>query len=1051
MLILALCIALLNVNAIYAQSNDTEVQDIQTDMENIGNYNEELEDAAINQESQETTLSQSSEEVTDEDGPKEMADSASSKETDNSDDCTDTTDNSDKTSKTSEEEKTEYSAAGGESSSNPSGAIYVRADGMSSVNFAQLKEAGVTDIFLNYHAFRSSQYTNALNKFLQDSQDNGIRVSVWVQAFYKDGQWIDRTNEQNKNEFLIEIENYLADDRIGGVHLDYIRYPGTASNRAGAEGTESITNFVAQVYQHVKAINPNALVSAALMPEGVANAEYYGQDYSKLAEHLDVLVPMIYRGNYKQTVDWVATATRYIVDQANGTPVWVAVLSYYSDGNLARLPTGLLLADIEAALGNGASGYAIFRHGLIEESFYNVMAGKEAAADVTYSLKQITDAARRLKSFVDNNQRLPNTLEITNGYYLSMSEFLYLMSQATVQLNTGNNANIALKRIAPASDPMGDNLTENLDKTEYQHLAQKVIDFMDKNQQAPNFGRVDEGKLKYESMVYTYSKILDFHDRNQRLPNFVTLNDTNDVAAARGVNNSYPINNPPSSDNGNNTPPQNDDSQDDDNGDESSNDNPTSFSPSSIKEAASRVNSFINENQRLPQYVTINGSQIAIYDFMYLMSQASIQLNTGNQSQINPKDIGSAPNSSGTIRTGDLVRADYLDLAQRLVSYMDNHGRIPNFATVPQGTISSEGLVSVFARILNFHNQNNRLPNFISLTNSVNQIQPATTGSQPAPNPEPDEPDEPEPGNPGVKFTLSQIQDAANRVLSFTQSNKRLPNFVTINNQQVAMSDFLHLLSKEIVQSNTGDSTNIPHKEVNPANGPIGDKLSGSLTKTEYVEIAQRVLSFIEDNGLAPNFASSSRGRIRYESLIYMFAKIARHQHQNSGVLPNSVSLDDDFLKNVVVDTTYLSATRNCQVNHSSIVNLANSLISGKNSTWSQAEAIFNWVRYQVGYSFYYNTRHGAVGTLSTRSGNCVDQAHVLIALSRAAGIPARYVHGNCTFSSGARYGHVWGELLIDGRWVIADPSSVRNSLGVINSWNRNTATIHNRYAELPF
>ncbi|MDD3455098.1 MAG: transglutaminase family protein, partial [Methanobacteriales archaeon] len=94
--------------------------------------------------------------------------------------------------------------------------------------------------------------------------------------------------------------------------------------------------------------------------------------------------------------------------------------------------------------------------------------------------------------------------------------------------------------------------------------------------------------------------------------------------------------------------------------------------------------------------------------------------------------------------------------------------------------------------------------------------------------------------------------------------------------------------------------------------------------------------------------------------------------------------------------------------------------------------------------------RYGAVGTLKYRTANCCDHAHLVVALARAAGLPARYVHGICTFSSGT-YGHVWAELYVDGKWYSADATSSRNSLGVINSWNTATATILGTYASLPF
>jgi transglutaminase-like putative cysteine protease len=74
-----------------------------------------------------------------------------------------------------------------------------------------------------------------------------------------------------------------------------------------------------------------------------------------------------------------------------------------------------------------------------------------------------------------------------------------------------------------------------------------------------------------------------------------------------------------------------------------------------------------------------------------------------------------------------------------------------------------------------------------------------------------------------------------------------------------------------------------------------------------------------------------------------------------------------------------------------------------------------------------------------------------LIALSRAAGIPARYVNGVCQFNSGTWYGHVWAQLYVNGKWYNADAISLNNQFGVINNWNTNSWTLKGIYSELPF
>ena len=83
----------------------------------------------------------------------------------------------------------------------------------------------------------------------------------------------------------------------------------------------------------------------------------------------------------------------------------------------------------------------------------------------------------------------------------------------------------------------------------------------------------------------------------------------------------------------------------------------------------------------------------------------------------------------------------------------------------------------------------------------------------------------------------------------------------------------------------------------------------------------------------------------------------------------------------------YLKASGNDAIN-SQIQTLANQLTSGKSTVWAKAEAIFNWVRDNVKYEYYANTKYKATGTLSNKRGNCCDHANLIVALCRAADIP---------------------------------------------------------------
>jgi len=641
-------------------------------------------------------------------------------------------------------------AAGDEIYKNVHG-IWLKAEDVNKLDIDEIKKAGITDIFIKANILTTPTYQNVLKALLDKlkSTNTNARVHAWITCFKdSNGNWID---PQGKFSYTVKVPytvatkvaykkswyktwykywykykgkwkykwkykwNYkwlyktqytttykyetktgqstayvdgliksitdiVKNYGIDGIHLDYIRYSGSGDNAAYLHpgGTEAITSFVQRVNVAVKAIKPKVAISAALMPECSTNAKYYGQDYTKLAPYLDFLVPMIYKGNYKKDSAWIGTTTKWIVEHSGGKPVVAGLQTYRSDNDLTQIPANELNEDIAAAINNKASGYALFRYGLIEEDFFNQ-------------------------------------------------------------------------------------------------------------------------------------------------------------------------------------------------------------------------------------------------------------------------------------------------------------------------------------------------------------------------------------GDSTIKFTISQIQSAAASIKSYIETNHRLPNYVTIGTRQVLMPEMLRLMTSSVLQLNSGIKTSLTLKNVDSPSDPTESTVIGEITLSEYLNIAQRIKSYIDSNGAAPNHASSSLGNIGYESAIYMYSKILGFYNSNNR-LPNYVTMNIWKETSIPSDLEkYLNPTKNCQSDNAKIIALAASLTQGTSSTYDKGVKIFNWVRDNLSYSFYYNTKYGAVNTYLNREGNCVDHSHLLIALARAAGIPAKYMHGTCNFTSGNVYGHVWAQLWVDGKWYDADAISSKNTLGVINNWNKNTVVMKGNYIELPF
>lgn len=465
-----------------------------------------------------------------------------------------------------------------------------------------------------------------------------------------------------------------------------------------------------------------------------------------------------------------------------------------------------------------------------------------------------------------------------------------------------------------------------------------------------------------------------------------------------------------------------------------------SVSRADVEDAAVRVNTFIAKNKRLPLTVEVGSVKVNMAQFLQLESYYVLNRTpTVNQVQLPAK-------TSGTMLKGSIYLKDYLEVAGRVLS----SGGAPGYIGFRDQNIRFESLVWLFARAINFKVTNQRLPNYIKL-NELNSVKSSTptsnnSGSSDAAS-----------GNSG--FTREQILAAAKSLKNYIDRSQSLPGYVQVANQRLGIAQFLHLMVKCLNQINLGKNTPIAPVTAGEATKPAGDA-RGTLTRSEYLKVASGVQGFMEKNHRAPNYAGSSKGRISYESLVYSISRVLSFYSTNKR-LPNTVTVTRlaSSLKNRPENdpyngestARYLASSASCPVDSPDIRSLASEITRGLTSTFSRAEAVFSWVRDNINYSFYYNTKYGAVGTLKNRTGNCVDHAHLLVALARASGIPARYVHGTCNFTSGKVYGHVWAQLLVGDTWYAADATSSRNSLGVVNNWNTSSAVIKGIYASLPF
>ena len=353
------------------------------------------------------------------------------------------------------------------------------------------------------------------------------------------------------------------------------------------------------------------------------------------------------------------------------------------------------------------------------------------------------------------------------------------------------------------------------------------------------------------------------------------------------------------------------------------------FSNSQISTAASQVKNYTETNNQLPEYVTISTTQVTMAQFLQLLTDDVIQINNGSTASITLKIVNTPVSQSETVTSGTIYKSEFLTLAQQIKNTIDTTGKAPASISTSKGTMKFENLVYNYAKIMSFYGTNKRLPNSVSVkampntsTTTTNTSNNTTTTTS-----------EGSASTATVTFTTSQISTAASTVKTFKETNNRLPDYVTISNTQVTMAQFLQLLTYGVIQINNGSTASITLKVVNTPVSQSETVTSGTIYKSEFLTLAQQIKNTIDTTGKAPASISTSQGTMKFENLVYNYAKILAFYGTNKR-LPNSVSVkafsnttntttnttntttsapsNGYGPYNVVVTSQYVSATAKC-------------------------------------------------------------------------------------------------------------------------------------------
>lgn len=238
---------------------------------------------------------------------------------------------------------------------------------MNSVNLQKLAKLGTKHIFLHSYSIYAHGKSAVVN-WIAKAHKYGIKVHIWMQVCYVNGAWTRPCNPDNTikygflNSKIKEAKSYAKIKGVDGVHFDYVRFGGTA--HLYKTSTDAINYFVKKASIGVHKVNSNCIVSAAVMPEPKMMIYWYGQDIPTMGRYLDVIVPMVYKGNFNKDSAWITKIVKLYGKQSKSAIIWAGLQSYHSDNNVKKLTQAELIKDARAAKAGGATGSILFRIGI---------------------------------------------------------------------------------------------------------------------------------------------------------------------------------------------------------------------------------------------------------------------------------------------------------------------------------------------------------------------------------------------------------------------------------------------------------------------------------------------------------------------------------------------------------------------------------------------------------------------------------------------------------------------------------------------------------------
>lgn len=189
------------------------------------------------------------------------------------------------------------------------------------------------------------------------------------------------------------------------------------------------------------------------------------------------------------------------------------------------------------------------------------------------------------------------------------------------------------------------------------------------------------------------------------------------------------------------------------------------------------------------------------------------------------------------------------------------------------------------------------------------------------------------------------------------------------------------------------------------ATKPTGTHISRQLTKAVYIDLAKRLINYVEKHKQLPNYITYDNYKIRTRLYTLMFAKILVSYSKNNK-LPDTVNVNSKAF-------TKPTETGNSVYDY---------WVKKTGTKPKQIDDVCDYIEKHFNYEFYFDDRKSNKQVIDDKTGNCTDLSQMLSNMADALNYDWKCIHTQCRQSG---TGHVYLKLRKNGEWFTRDAACI--------------------------